>query len=202
MCGRTVTCTAGRDGSERRHSVSHLAGTAEPQRWPSAPAATCGSSLVPGAASSPALPLLVRAVACKHWYPASSKGRLLVIVPRIWFKEEQLLTFPLSCFLSQGTDSQTVPKDALWQGSSRTLPLSDKGTEAKQATATPGKGCSLAIHCHQAEPACACRFLPWHPLLHLMAAAKPQSVSRQQVLQRKAGVAPWGWLSALGCDSM
>ena len=37
----------------------------------------CGSRRVPGAAASPALPLLVLAVLCNHCYPASSKELVL-----------------------------------------------------------------------------------------------------------------------------
>lgn len=88
-------------------------------------------------------------------------------------KEEPFLILTLSCFLSKGIARETVPKEVLWKLNSRTLPLSGKRAKAMQATATPGKGCFLAIRCHQPEPACACRFLPWYPLLHLMAAAKP-----------------------------
>ncbi|XP_040399488.1 serine/arginine repetitive matrix protein 1-like [Cygnus olor] len=37
-----------------------------------------------------------------------------------------------------GMVRETVPKEVLWQGSGRTLPLPGKRTEATQATATPG----------------------------------------------------------------
>ncbi|XP_066841231.1 uncharacterized protein [Anser cygnoides] len=81
---------------------------------------------------------VVRAVPCKHWYPASSNWCVLAAVPRIWFKEEQFLVVTLSCFLSKELVRETVPKEVLWRGSGRKLPLPGKITGATQATAPPG----------------------------------------------------------------
>ena len=150
MCGHTVTCRAGRDRSERRNSISHPAGTGEPQRWPRASPAACGSSHVPGAAASPALPLLVRAVLYKHWYPASSNGCLLATVPRIWFKHViytntvLLSLFTVFCFLSKGTDRETAQRDGLQQGSGRTLPLSEKEERQRRQLLHQVKAVSLS----------------------------------------------------------
>ncbi|XP_040399476.1 uncharacterized protein LOC121063182 isoform X2 [Cygnus olor] len=51
------------------------------------------------------------------------------IIEKIWKDLEEA---------APGMVRETVPKEVLWQGSGRTLPLPGKRTEATQATATPG----------------------------------------------------------------
>ena len=113
--------------------------------------------------------------------------------------EELLLLLKLSRFLSKEADRETVQKDAFQKGSSHTEPVSDEEREAMQETGTPGNCCPVLTRCHQSESLCARRLFPRRPLLRIMSAAKPGSVSAEKVLSEKPGAARWGRLSSLVC---
>lgn len=86
--------------------------------------------------------------------------------------EERLLLIELTYFLSKEMDRETVEKEALQEGGSHTVPVSDEKMRAIQSTGVPGNCCPLVIQCHQSKSLCVCRLFPWCPLLHIVSAAK------------------------------
>lgn len=69
-------------------------------------------------------------------------------------------------------DRETVEKEALEEGGSPSLPVSDGKTGAIQPSGVPGNCCPSVIQCHISKSLGVCRLFPWCWLLPMVSAAE------------------------------
>ena len=98
----------------------------------------------------------------------------------------------LTHFLSKELDRETVEEEALQEGGSQAVPVSDEKKGAIQSTGVPGNCCPLVSQCHKSKSPCSCRLVPWCPPLHIVSAAK-------LLVQSKCSGRSQEWLSADDC---